>query len=96
MAYDEIGRVPDAEKNFRDALRLNPGNYRANLFLGRLLGRQNKPMAALPYLQTAVRLQPQSPDAHKFLANIYIELGQVAHARREQDKAEQLKGAEKP
>jgi len=96
MAYDEIGRASDAAKNFQAALQINPNHYRANLLLGRLLGMQDNPTAALPYLQKAVKLQPQSPDAHKFLANVYIELGQEENARREQAAADRLKVQAKP
>lgn len=95
MAYDTLGRASDAEKSFRSALRINPDHYRANLFLGRLLGMQNDPSAALPFLQKAVTLQPQSPDAHKFLANVYIELGQLQNARKEQAQADRLENSDK-
>ena len=95
MAYDKLGRASDAEKSFRSALRINPDHYRANLFLGRLLGMQNNPSAALPFLQKAVTSQPQSPDAHKFLANVYIELGQLQNARQEQAQADRLENSDK-
>ena len=96
MAYDEIGRAAEAEKNFHAALRINPNHYRANLLIGRLLGMQNDPLTALPYLQKAVKLQPQSPDAHKFLANVYTELGQEENARRERAEADRLNSPGKP
>jgi Flp pilus assembly protein TadD len=57
---------------------------------GRLLGMHDDAAAALPYLRKAVELQPQSPDAHKFLANVYTELGQGENARREQAEAQRL------
>jgi Tfp pilus assembly protein PilF len=47
-------------------------------------------------VQRAVSLQPQSPDAHKFLANIYIELGQLQNARQEQAEAERLGNTARP
>ena len=96
MAYDKLGRESDAEKSFRGALQINPNHYRANLFLGRLLGMENHPTDALPFLQKAVSLQPQSPDAHKFLANVYIELGQLQSAREEQAKADRLREPPRP
>ncbi len=65
----------DAARSLQRALQINPNHYRANLLLGRLLGMQNRPKEALPYLQRAVKLQPKSPDAHKFLGNVYTELG---------------------
>ena len=89
MAFDKLGRAEEAEASFREALKINPNHYRANLFLGRLLGMHNRPDAALPFLQKAVSLQPESPDAHKFLANVYTELGQMQNARREQKAEEQ-------
>jgi len=58
--------------------------------LGRLLGMHDEALTALPYLQKAVKLQPQSADAHKFLANVYTELGQEENARREQSEAQRL------
>jgi len=95
-AYDNIGRMADAETNFRHALRINPEHYRANLFLGRLLGMQNNPSAALPFLQKAIAVEPGSPDAHKFLANVYLELGDVQKARQEQAEAKRLETSGHP
>jgi Tfp pilus assembly protein PilF len=89
-AYEHLGRVPDAIKSYQTALQLNPNQYRANLMFGRLLGMREDPQAALPYSQKAVQLQPQSPDAHKFLANVYTELGQEENARRERAEAQRL------
>ena len=96
MAYDETGRASEATKNFQAALQINPNHYRANLLLGRLLGMQNNPTAALSYLLKAVKLQPASPDAHKFLANVYIELGQEENARQEMAAADRLNAPAKP
>jgi arylsulfatase A-like enzyme/Tfp pilus assembly protein PilF len=96
MAYDAMGSSQEAEKNFRAALHLNPNHYRANLMLGRLLGMENQPAQALPFLRKAVELQPRSPDGHKFLANIYIELGQEDNARREQSEAARLQKLSNP
>jgi arylsulfatase A-like enzyme/Tfp pilus assembly protein PilF len=90
FAYDNLGRGADAEKAYRDTLKINPNHFRANLFMGRLLGMQNNASAALPFLQKAAKIQPQSPDAHAFLANVYLELGQTENARREQAEAQRL------
>jgi arylsulfatase A-like enzyme/Tfp pilus assembly protein PilF len=89
-AYEHLGRVPDAIKTYQTALQLNPNHYRANLMFGRLLGVHDDASGALPYLRKAVELQPQSPDAHKFLANVYTELGQEENARRERAEAQRL------
>jgi tetratricopeptide (TPR) repeat protein len=89
-AYDHLDRVADATQAFQAALRLNPNHYRANLMLGRLIGMHGNPLSAVPYLQKAAQLQPLSPDAHKFLANVYTELGREGDAAREQAEAKRL------
>jgi arylsulfatase A-like enzyme/Tfp pilus assembly protein PilF len=89
-AYEHEGRLEDATHEFQSALRLNPEHYKANLMFGRLLGMHGDPGRALLYLQKAVKLQPESPDGHKFLANVYTELGQTENARREQAEALRL------
>ncbi|HTS36276.1 MAG TPA: sulfatase-like hydrolase/transferase [Candidatus Solibacter sp.] len=90
FAYDNMGRTTDAEKAYREALRINPNHFKANLMLGRVLGMQNNFSGALPYLQKAAKLQPTSTDVHQFLANVYQELGQMDNARREQAEAARL------
>jgi arylsulfatase A-like enzyme/Tfp pilus assembly protein PilF len=95
-AYEHLGRISEATQAFQDTLRLNPDHYRANLMFGRLLGMHDNPTAALPYLRKAAKLQPRSPDAHKFLANVFTELGEEGNARRERAEAERLKGFAKP
>ncbi len=94
-AYEHSGRIADAIKSYQAALQLNPNQYRANLMFGRFLGMHDDPRAALPYSQKAVKLQPQSPDAHKFLANVYAELGQEENASRERAEAQRLSAPEK-
>jgi tetratricopeptide (TPR) repeat protein len=94
MADDRIDRIAEAEKNFREALRINPAHYRANLFLGRLLGMHERPGEAITCLQTAAKLDPKSPDPHKFLANVYILLGRTTDANREREEAGRLGSAQ--
>ena len=94
-AYEHLGRVPDAMKSYQMTLQLNPNHYRANLMFGRLLGMHDNASEALPYLRRAVELQPESPDAHKFLANVYSELGEEGNARRERAEAQRLATPEK-
>jgi tetratricopeptide (TPR) repeat protein len=91
--YEQLGRVADAKQQYEAALQINPNQFQSNLMLGRLLGMNNEPAKALPYLEHAVKLQADSADAHKFLANVYTELGQTANARREQAKLDRLQHA---
>jgi arylsulfatase A-like enzyme/Flp pilus assembly protein TadD len=66
--YARIDRVPDAIAELRAALDLEPRHFRANLLLGRLLTLRGEPSLALPYLRTAVTVQPDSTEAKQFLA----------------------------
>jgi cytochrome c-type biogenesis protein CcmH/NrfG len=53
----------------RAALALEPRHFRANLLLGRLLSLTGKAAEAVPYLQTAVDVDPKSAEARQFLAD---------------------------
>jgi choline-sulfatase len=67
--YARIDRVPDAMRELRAALDLEPRHFRANLLLGRILTLRGERTAALPYLRTAVDVQPDSAEAKQFLAD---------------------------
>jgi len=90
FAYEQRGNEAEAMTLYRTTLRLNPDHFGANLMLGRLLAMQHRVDAALPYLRKAVGLEPASVDAHRFLANAYLELGQNDNARRERAEADRL------
>ncbi len=61
------GRSADAEKAFRDAVRLAPELADAHLDLGLVLGREGKQEEAVRSLGRAVELDPKLPSAHMFL-----------------------------
>jgi len=90
-----LKHVPEAVKECEKALEIDPNHFDANLSYGRLLLQQGHPDAALPGLIRAVKVRPNSAEAHSFLAEAYQKLGQTESARRERDKAAELK-AEAP
>jgi arylsulfatase A-like enzyme/Tfp pilus assembly protein PilF len=90
LVYDRTSRLPEATKEFQSALLADSNNFPANLLLGRLLLKQEKPADALPYLRKAAKLRPDSIDAHGILADAYTELGQEANARREYAEAQRI------
>jgi choline-sulfatase len=96
VVYERLHRVPDATREFMTAVKMAPDDFRANLFAGRLLGMQGSPAAALPFLQKATTLQPDSTDAHHFLANAYSALGLEQEASRERAEGERLRTPVKP
>jgi len=90
FAYEQEGNEAKAMTLYRTTLRLNPDHFGANLMLGRLLAMQHQVEAALPYLRKAITLDSRSADAHRFLGNVYQELGQKDNARHERAEADRL------
>jgi arylsulfatase A-like enzyme/Flp pilus assembly protein TadD len=86
--YARIDRVPDAMTELDTTLALSPGHYRANLLRGRILSLQGNPAAALLNLEKAVEVQPESREAHLFLADAYAQLGRVFDAEKERAAAQ--------
>jgi arylsulfatase A-like enzyme/Flp pilus assembly protein TadD len=89
--YARIDRVPEAMTELNTTLGLNADHYRANLLRGRILSLQGKPVEALPNLSKAVEVQPESREAHAFLADAYNQLGRPLDAERERAEAERLR-----
>jgi Tfp pilus assembly protein PilF len=54
------------------------------------LSLQKEPAAALPNLEKAAKVQPDSREAHLFLADAYLQLDRQADAERERAKAQSL------
>ena len=94
--YARIDRVPDAMTELDTTLSLTPDHYRANLLRGRILSLQGNPTEAIVNLEKAVQVQPDSREAHSFLADAYGQLGRVMDAARERDAAQRLTGPTKP
>jgi len=89
--YARLKRLPDAAHEFETALQLDPSHYQANLVYGHMLVLERQPGAALPMLQKAAKVKPESGEPHKYLADAYFQLGQQANAERERALAERLR-----
>ncbi len=55
-AWIKLGKLPEAEKAFKNALRINPEDYHANRALGELYLKLEKPQLAERFLEKAARL----------------------------------------
>ena len=88
--YARIDRVPDAMAELDTTLSISPDHYRANLLRGRILSLQGNPLGALDNLEKAAKVQPDSREAHLFLADAYQELGRTLDAQRERTTAATL------
>jgi arylsulfatase A-like enzyme/thioredoxin-like negative regulator of GroEL len=87
-----LKRVPEASKEFEVTLKMDPHHFEANLLYGRMQFLEGHTRSALPLLQQATRIQPQSAQAHAFLADVYERLGQMTNAGRERDLAQRASG----
>ncbi|MGH9613370.1 MAG: tetratricopeptide repeat protein, partial [Bryobacteraceae bacterium] len=60
---------PDAAAEaFRNALAADPNDYEANLLTGEILNQRRKNSEAIPYLERATLVRPDSPEARRELA----------------------------
>jgi arylsulfatase A-like enzyme/Tfp pilus assembly protein PilF len=85
--YARIDRVPESMQHLDICLELDPNHYRANLLRGRILSLQKRPQEGLANLEKAVTVQPDSREAHLFLAEAYAQLGRAVDAERERARA---------
>jgi len=88
--FARLKRVPEAAKEFETSLQQDPDHYQANLVYGHMLVLEGEPAAALPKLRKAAKLQPDSGEPHRYLADAYAQLGQEGIAQRERLLAERL------
>jgi choline-sulfatase len=88
--YARIDRVPEAMEHLDICLALSPDHYRANLLRGRLLFLLGKPEDAIANLQKATAAEPNSREAHTFLAEAYAQTGRSAEAQLERTRAERV------
>jgi tetratricopeptide (TPR) repeat protein len=84
--------LTDAEKYLRKAISIDPDHFNANRDLGRMLARQAKFTAALPFLQRASTIRPSDPDLHYQLFLAYSRLKLKPEADRELAIFKELSG----
>lgn len=80
MKYLQAGRVPDAQAQLLEALRLDPRDAEAHSNLGTVLQAEGRLSEAIPHLREAVRLKPGDDRVHFNLGNGLLAAGQVEDA----------------
>ena len=86
ISNELIGNIPNAIRNYREAISLRPNYMEALNNLGRLLDEQNLPLEAKSILEKALNLDKNNHDIRVNLANNCIALGDPANAEKLIDK----------
>ena len=85
------GEADDTLPLAREAVKLTPDYFLAHNALGRTLLAAGQTATAIQELQTAVRLEPQSPENHFDLAEAYRAAGKKIEAEKEQAEFSRIK-----
>lgn len=98
--YDELGNVyflmnqdSDAEKAYRQALKLDPKLVTALLGLVKIYQRQSQYEKALAELQAAAAVDPASARIHYLRGQILLKMGRKDEAKKELDASVQMSNA---
>jgi tetratricopeptide (TPR) repeat protein len=79
----EAGKLPEAEKAFRDAVDLDSGSPDAQFGLGNVYMRQGQLPAAETAYRAAVNISPDMSSAHLNLGVVYYQMEQLSKAEEE-------------
>ena len=80
MSLSRQGRLAEAEAQFTEALRLNPGHSEAHNNLGTILSRKRRYAEAEAHFTEAARLNPGLLAAHFNLGRVHAEQGKYETA----------------
>jgi tetratricopeptide (TPR) repeat protein len=88
--YFVLRRMQDAEKEYKDALRLRPGLPEAHLALGEVYASAAQWPQAEEQFRDQVKLQPGNAEAAYRLGDALLEQGKAHEARPELERADKL------
>jgi superkiller protein 3 len=89
--YFEGGRLPEAEREYAESLRLKPYTSGVHLALGNVLAAEDKWSAAIAQYRMETQLRPFSADAFYSLGSGLLQQGQARGAMEELDQADRLR-----
>jgi Tfp pilus assembly protein PilF len=94
LNYDQLGDVyalmqrdRDAEKSYRNALRLDPRLVNSQVGLAKVYQREEKFSQALAAIDSAGKLDPDRTDVHYLRGQILLHLGRKAESQKELEAA---------
>lgn len=88
--YFVLRRMPEAEKEYRDALRLRPGLPEVHLALGEVYAGASQWAKAEEQFRMQAKLQPGNAEAAYRLGAALLEQGKAHEARSELSRADRL------
>jgi tetratricopeptide (TPR) repeat protein len=91
LALQALGRIEDAEAEFRSAVTLRPTYAMAHNNLGQLLCARNDRAGASEHFRRALELDPSIAEAHCNLGQILLEQGEIDVALRHSREAVRLR-----
>lgn len=80
VAYLNAGRLEEAERRLKEAVRIDPGAAEAHAALGELYSKQQRHDEALEAFRAALRLDPESGQTHADLGRMMLDQGDVNQA----------------
>jgi tetratricopeptide (TPR) repeat protein len=81
IVYKEGGDYETAEREYREAARLNPNNGQVMLELGKLLLTRGELEEARTWLEKAARFMPDASTVHYQLGHLYRRLGDAERSK---------------
>jgi tetratricopeptide (TPR) repeat protein len=88
--YAALRQVPQAEKEYREALRLRPDTPEIHLALGRLYAASSQWAKAEEEFRREAQIEPGDAEAAYRLGAACLEQGKLAEARKELERADKL------
>ena len=90
LNYDRLGEVytltqddANAERSYRQALRLDPRLVSSRLGLAKIYQRQGKYAQALSEIDVAAKVDPERPDVHYLRGRTSAAMGHKEESKRE-------------
>jgi tetratricopeptide (TPR) repeat protein len=95
LAQSRLGQAADARQNLQDALKHNPEEFRALVWLGVLAKDAGDVPGAIDFFQRARTLRPTEPSVNIMLARIELADADSDHAQAARNKIEAAIGRSK-
>lgn len=95
MQSGGAGRMGEALSWFKKELAIDPNDFYANFYAGVAANANNENEEAIPFLKRAIELNPQSGEAHLFLAQSQLALDELENAEKNLRSAIALESASK-